>query len=81
MLIRGISSIHRNIGKLNDLQLSRTLELDIISISETTLKAEKDCRVELAGYNFVHCGSLTNAGGVGLFIKSNLIYDNYFSYV
>ena len=75
-----IRSIHRNIGKLNDLLLSSKFEPHIKSISETKLKPEEDCRVRLAGYNFVHSGSPTNAGGVGLFIKSNLIYDIFPTY-
>ena len=61
-----IRSIHGNIDKMNDLLFSSKFEPVIISISETKLKPEEDCRVGLAGYNFVHCGSPTNAGGVGL---------------
>ena len=66
--------------KLNDLLFSSKFEPDDISICETKLKPEKDCRVGLAGYNFVHCGSPTKAGGVGVFIKSNLIYDIFPTY-
>ena len=75
-----IRSIHGNIGKLNGLLLSSKFEPDITSISATKLKPEEDCKVGLAGYNFFHCGSPTNAGGVGLFIKSNLIYDIFPTY-
>ena len=75
-----IRSTLGNIGKLNDLLISSKFEPDIISISETKLKPEEDCRVALAGYHFVRCGSPTNAGGVGLFIKSNLINDIFPTY-
>ena len=60
--------------------LSSKFEPDITSIREIKLKPEEDCRVGLGNFKFVLCGSPTNAGGVGLFIKSNLIYDN-FSYL
>ena len=30
--------------------------------------------IDLDGYNFIHCDSVTRAGGVGLYIKNTLAY-------
>ena len=46
----------------------------IIGISETKLKSHVSYSPQLPGYEFVNVNSVTNAGGVGVFINSNFTY-------
>jgi len=47
---------------------------DFIAISETKLKSKCCTNIQIPNYNFVHVDSLTNAGGVGLYVNTNLQY-------
>ena len=48
---------------------------DIIAISESKLNNNSNCNdIQLHGYTFVNKNSLTQAGGVGIYVKINLIY-------
>ena len=48
---------------------------DIIAISETKLNNNSNYNnIQLPGYTFVNKNSLTQAGGVGKYVKTNLIY-------
>ena len=47
-----------------------------IAISETKLKAASFCNIEIPGYTFIHNPSSTNAGGVGLYIQSNIVFSH-----
>ena len=44
-------------------------------MSESKLNENNVIRADLRNYNFVHCDSLSNAGGVGLYISSSLSYS------
>ena len=44
---------------------------DFIEISETKLKSKCCTNTQIPNYNFVHVDSLTNAGGVGLYVNKN----------
>ena len=46
---------------------------NLIVISKTKLKSK--CLEQLKGYTFIQNDSITNAGGVGLFIKNTLHYS------
>ena len=53
----------------------RTTALDIIAISETKLYNNSNYNeIQLPGYTFVSKNSLTQVGGVGIYVKINLIY-------
>jgi len=45
---------------------------DFIAISETKLKSKCSTNIQIPNYNFVHVDSLTNAGGVGLYVNKKL---------
>ena len=47
---------------------------DFIAISETELKSKCCTNIQIPNYNFVHVDSLTNAGGVGLYVNKKLQY-------
>jgi len=47
-----------------------------IAISETKLKAASFCNIEIHGYTFIHNPSPTNAGCVGLYIQSNIVFSH-----
>ena len=52
---------------------SSSILLDIIAISETKLFGDKHTVVNIKSYRFIHKNSLTEAGGAGLYIKSELL--------
>ena len=45
---------------------------EIIAISETKLNSSKRHLVDIKNYNFAHSDSLTNAGGLGIYIRKDL---------
>ena len=49
----------------------------LIGLSETKIKINEDClaNINLPGYNFLSQLSLSNAGGIGFFIKDNLAFS------
>jgi len=47
---------------------------DFIAISETKLKSKCRTNIQIPNDNFVHVDSLTNAGGVGLYVNKKLQY-------
>jgi len=47
---------------------------DFIATSETKLKSKCCTNIQIPNYNFVHVDSLTNAGGVGLYVNKKLQY-------
>ena len=79
--LRAFTTLHCNIRSLsaNDdcfLQMLRDLyyPFSLFGLSETTFVNDKDnfLNTNINGYNFIHNHSLTNAGGVGFFIRNNL---------
>jgi len=47
---------------------------DLIAISENKLKSKCCTNIQIPNYNYVHVDSLTNAGGVGLYVNKKLQY-------
>ena len=43
---------------------------DIVCVSETRLKGDPLINVSIPGYNFLHSDSVTNAGGVAIYVSS-----------
>ena len=64
---------------LSDLQFPFSL----IGFSETKFKVDKDilANIELVNYDFISQPSLSNAGGVGFYIRTNLSHSilSYFT--
>ena len=62
----------------NLLQMLSELDFSfsLIGLSETKLKVGKDyvANFNLYGYNFISEPSISNAGGVGFYIRNNLNY-------
>ena len=67
-------SLSNNISKIYELLTDIVITPDIIAISETKLNNNSNYNdIQLPGYTFVN-NSLTQAGGVGIYVKINLIY-------
>jgi len=56
-------------------------EPDIVAISETKLKENSPSNVNLEKYDFVYKTSITNAGGLGLYIKKGYKYKHVNKYI
>ena len=74
-----LSLFHINIRSLNKLdnfdnfyEFLTTLPFfpDIVCVSETRLKGDPLINVSIPGYNFLHSDSVTNAGGVAIYVSS-----------
>ena len=78
---KGISLFHcntrsltKNLSLLNDILCSISQTPSIIAISETKLSENTCNNISIQGYEFLGNNSKTNAGGVGLYISSNIQY-------
>ena len=69
-----ISSLAKNLEKLEELLAGITTLPDIIAITETRSKISMNFGFRLQGYSIEYHDSLTNAGGVALFVKDGLAY-------
>ena len=69
------SSLHKNFEKLEELIHEINISPDVIAISETKLKDNTSFSYSLFGYDFVSKNSSTNAGGVGIFVKSSYSFN------
>jgi len=68
-------SLSKNISKIYELLTDIVITPDIIAINETKLNNNSYYNdVQLPGYTFVNKKSLTQEGGVGIYVKINLIY-------
>ena len=67
-----IRSINAGLDKLNDLLALTKLSPDIILVSETKLKTSENLNHFIKGYKFMHKGTPTDWGGVGIFAKENI---------
>lgn len=74
LLHANVVSIIKNINKLEQLIQEIKVQPEIIGITETKLKDHFQHKPTITGYTFINKNSLTNAGGVGFFIKSNLSF-------
>ena len=74
-----VRSVQKNIDNLITLSATFSETPDIIAISETKLThGQPLVNVDIIGYNFIHCASITKAGGVGFYVKQNLSYKQKF---
>ena len=72
--IRSLQCNHDNfVHMLSDLQFPFSL----IGLSETKFKVDKDilANIELVNYDFISQPSLSNAGGIGFYMRKNLSYS------
>ena len=72
--IRSLQGNHDNLAHmLSELQFS----FSVIGLSETKFMTNKDIltNLDLPGYDFIPQPSLSNAGGVGFYLKNNLTYS------
>ena len=70
-----IRCLQKHIDELNSVLASFKNQPEIVAISETKIIERKINRnIDLDGYNFIQCDSVTRAGGVGLYIKNTLAY-------
>ena len=73
-------SLQKNVDKLRLYLDNLAYKPDIIMVSETNLKGDSLLiNIEIKGYIFFHADSITNAGGVGIYIKCKFnpcIYDD-----
>jgi len=67
-------SLVKNLNKITDWLNSSSIFPDVIAISETKLYGDKHTMVNIKGYSFIHKNSLTDTGGAGLNIKSELMF-------
>ena len=68
-------SLHKNFEKLEELIHEINISPDVIAISETKLKDNTSFSYSLFGYDFVSKNSSTNAGVVGIFVKSSYSFN------
>ena len=69
-----LRSLPKNLNKIENFLFCCNALPKIIAISETKLKSSKVCNVNLNNYSFLHNDSITQAGGVGLYVHSNIKY-------
>ena len=70
-----IRSSNKNFDDFHDLIYSFPKTLDVVCVSETRIKGNSLVNISIPGYNFFHVDSLTNAGGVGVYVSKHLNCD------
>jgi len=78
MLHTNIRSLTKNSEKLEELLSDIKMMPEIIAISETKLKTKFNSFID--GYEFIQNDSPTNAGGVGMFIRSLINFEKTTEY-
>ena len=68
-----ICSLQKNYNELYQFVSELPLKPLTICITETKLKGIPDVNISLAGCTFIHKNSLTNAGGVGIYISKKFM--------
>ena len=71
-----IRSINANFDHLSTMLSQLKHEFSIIALSETKIKVQSGLtlNIDLPGYRFLSQPSLSNAGGVGFYIKENISF-------
>ena len=69
-----VSSLNKNLGRVEDLFQKCEKMPDVLGITETRLK-DDPFLVQLTGYRFESHHSQTDAGGVGIYIRDSLQYN------
>ena len=70
----GVHSIIKNFDELREIITFAKTSPNVICTQETRLKYNIPFHYALQNYNFIHVNSLTNAGGVEMFIKSTILF-------
>lgn len=69
-------SLTKNINRLEEVICLMMYQPDLIAITETKLNKNSNINlVQLPGYHFFHINSLTQAGGVALYIKCSINFN------
>ena len=78
-----VRSLAKNKHKIDTFISMCNVSPDFIAISETKLKSKYCTNIHIPNYNFVHVDSLTNAGGVGLYVNKNcsILLDETWNYL
>ena len=71
-----VRSLSKNKNKIEELLQSVKTKPDILAISESKLKCNNLGRANLIDYTMVHCDSISNAGGVALYVSNSLKFVN-----
>ena len=67
-----IRSLSKNKNQIEELQQSAKTKSDVLAISESKLNSNNLRRASLIDYSMVHCDSISNAGGVALYVSNSL---------
>ena len=72
-----IRSVQANFDNLVNMLSELYFPISVLGVTETKLKNDQDAlaNINLTGYNFLSQPSGTNAGGVGFYVKDNLVYE------
>ena len=68
-----IRSLQKHFDDLHELIAQSNLTPDIIAITETRKIINPSTNVNIPGYRFHHINPLTNAGGVRIYIRDNIL--------
>ena len=66
---------HQNFDALYEFLILLSFSPDVICISETRLRGDSLTNITIPNYNFVHADSITNVGGVAIYISSNYNFE------
>ena len=72
LLHLNIRSLQKNFDNFYNFLTSLPTAPHVISLTETNIKDKPICNISIPVYTFLHVNSLTNAGGVGVYINNNL---------
>ena len=70
-----IHSLQKNFDDLQEIIYSFKEKPHIICLSETKIKNNPMLNLSIPGYKFVHANSLTNAGGVGVYVSEAFHFE------
>lgn len=73
-----IRSLQANFDNLVNMLSELYFPISVVGVTETKLKNDQDAllNINIIGYNFLSQPSTTNAGGVGFYVKDNLVYTH-----
>ena len=72
LLHLNIRSLQKNFDNFYNFLTSLPTAPHVISSTEIKIKDKSLCNISIQGYTFLHVSSLTNAGGVGVYINNYL---------
>ena len=75
-----IKSLNKNFDELHCFLTSLPHLPDIVCVSKTRLKGESLSNITIPDYNFAQIDSVTNAGGVAIYISSKYKFEIVQSY-